>query len=498
MGQKVSFNKNKTNKLKIIVILVIVILFIVILIKSFKELANSVDDTQSTPNRVGFNYTLNEFGSIEDVFKEYKCNLISKQDTKDLFSAKVEFSCNLYTDEKSNENFFLSLCKSVVEFENYKNIELIDTAKDIKIEVKCEGTSLTEIKINGDTNYYLNNTSRKSRNKKNKITNFTIQSKELKRLIDGNWDETKMTLGTRESMFDDYNIYFDEGYKYKVVDRKIFNFIFTSNYKDVVAADLTTNSSREKVEYALGEPTFDEDGCFGYRGKDNYIFFDFENKAISVYPVISMSEDDEKTLKKYIQEMNESHDIKTFATNLVNTWSDYDEYEFNSNYVKLKYSLKGIELSISPYSLKNGFFISQNYSGDRSLADMENVYLKETDAIATAEAARIGAELTKVYDAVVQGNENSELYVVGREDNGTKFVSTDESRADVELKDDIYNYKWISDSEIVYSITNVGIYYYDFNTFTKQKIIEGKEEFDIKSFENDILYYDDTSVKIER
>ena len=42
------------------------------------------------------------------------------------------------------------------------------------------------------------------------------------------------------------------------------------------------------------------------------------------------------------------------------------------------------------------------------------------------------------------------------------------------------------------------MYYYNFDTFTKQTLLEGNEDYHINSFENNILSYDNTATKIER
>lgn len=504
MGQKVNFNNKKTNNLKILVIIILIIVVAVVLLKSAKDVMNSRQNSNEDTNKAGTSTVNKQFSSLEELLKSYECKLISKTETYELLTAEIDFKYNLYSGDVSNENFFLNLCKAIVEFEDYRNLKLNDKAKDIDIEVTCENKSIIEFKINGDVNYYLNNDSRLNRNKTYKITEFSIQSEELKTLMDNNWDETKVEFGTRESMYSDYNIFFDEGIRYKTVGKNIFNIVFTEYYNGEVAAKLKPTATTKQVLNALGDPTFSNgEMLYGYVGEDAYLFFDFLNKQISVYPVVKVTKDDEKKLLEYVKAMNESHDIKIFATDLIDNWSDYDLYNYDVNYVDLRYTLKGVQLSIYGGSLKNGVYIYQNYSGDRSIADLENVYIKETDAVYDSEYARSMGEAEKAYKASQQNNAESELYHVEliTDKNGdiikVGFISVDGTRPDVEISDSFYTYVWLNESQILYSVQNKGIYYYDFDTFTKRILIEGKEDFKIKSYENNILTYDDTSVKVE-
>ncbi len=505
MGQKINFSAKKTNKLKVLIIIVLVILVTVVLFRSIKNVLNNRqllngDDS----NKAGTSTVNKKFSTLEELLKNYECRLISKNETNELLTAEIDFKCNLYTDDISNENFFLNLCKAIVEFEDYRNLKLTDENKDITIEVTCENKSIIEFKINGDVNYYLNNDSRLNRDKTYKITEFSIQSEELKTLIDNNWDETKVEFGTKESTYSDYNIYFDEGIKYKTVGKNIYNIVFTENYKQEVAAKLNATATLKQVTNALGEPTFSNgELLYGYVGENVYLFFDFLNKQVSVYPVVKVSKDDETKLKELIGEMNDSLDIKTFASKIALYWTDFDVYNFDSNYVDLKYTLKGVELSIYSGSLKNGIYIYQNYSGDRSIADLENVYIKETDAVYDSEYARSMGEAEKAYKASQQNNVESELYHVEliTDQNGdiikVGFISVDGTRPDVELNDRVYTYVWLNESQILYSVQNKGIYYYDLDTLTKRILVEGEDNYEIKSYENDILTYDDTSVRVE-
>lgn len=55
---------------------------------------------------------------------------------------------------------------------------------------------------------------------------------------------------------------------------------------------------------------------------------------------------------------------------------------------------------------------------------------------------------------------------------------------------------FIQDNMYIYSLKNKGIYIYNLLTGEKMEIIEGNEDFELKSYENQILKYDDREQKI--
>lgn len=508
MGQKVNYNKNKTktNKLKIITIVILCLFVLLILIKSFKDVKKSIDNQKNEPKATTIYTTVKDYQSLEELLASYNCNVLSKQETEDLFTIKLSFGENLYSGETSNERYFTNICKAVAEYIDYKNFRLIDEDKNIDIEVKCEKPYIVEFKINNDVNYYLNQDSKlNKKNRENKITNFTIQSPELQALIDGGWEDKSVNWGTRESTCDGYNIYFDEGIKYKVVARNVYNVIFTSKYTEQVAGGLTTNATSEAVELALGSPTFKNgDLLYGYVSNNNYLFFDFMHKQISVYPVQNITEDEEEKLKEYIEKMNETNDIKTFAVDITNLWNDYDVYDYSSNYVDLRYTLKGFKLDISSDSLKNGIFIYQNYNGNINVSNLKNVYLKSEDLVFEEEKLRSQEDsLKRKIEGEFSEEERYELgvkfSVYFREktnsgeisQKGPTFYSRDEEYPDTELDRtlEISSYNWYDEYNFVYSVNDDGIYVFNPATNVNIKLIEINGEIKINSAGDGIIIY---------
>ena len=511
MGQKVSFNK-KNSKLKIIGIIAFSLLVIAVVIVSFKRAVDGIkNDNNVTQNKseiAGLN--VNDYTSLKDLLNSYNCKLLSEDGNK----INVSFSVNLYDGETSNERYFTNICKVVAAYKKYESFELVDSSKKIDIEVTCENDGIAEIKINDDINYYLNHDSEISSKKRNtKITDFSIQSPELQALIAANWEENKLNFGEKTSTCDGYNIYFEEGIKYRVVSKSIYNVIFTEKYENQVAGTLRTSSTPEEVINALGTPTFkDNDRVYGYLGNDNYLFFDFSNKEISAYPVVKISSNDENNLKKLIEEMNKSNDVKKFSTDLLLMWSDYDTYDFASNYVDLRYTLKGFKLDISSNSLKNGIFIYSNYSGNIDVSELENVYFIGEDLVFEEFRKKslddfvsrsIEGEFSE--EQILELGKNFAVYFKGKltpNEKGSKgpvFYSRDKKYADTELDRTlvISSYNWYDEYNFVYSVDNDGIYVFNPVSNENNKLIDVEDEIVInEAGDGKIVYNEDKEINI--
>ena len=508
MGTKVNYNKKKTNKLKIVGIAILSLIVLMALIKSVKNVKNELPSLIDSNNEALIYKKMDEIETIEDLIESYNCKFISSENVDNVEKIYLTSDVDLYTGNNSNEEHFLNICKGVAEFLKYKDFELIDKEKNIDIEVKCEKPNIVELKINGELNYYLTHDSEKNKNLSQSVTNFTIQSQELKQLINGNWDESKVDWGTKDSTCNGYNIYFDEGMSYKNVSRKVFNVIFTEKYKGQVAGSLSTTSTPEQVESNLGEPTFSKSKMlYGYLGENNYLFFDFINKEISVYPVVKITEDEEEKLKELIGEMNRTSDIKTFANDLTELWLDYDIYDYGSDYVDLRYTLRGINLFISNNTLKNGIFIYQNYSGDRNINELENVYFKDSDFVFEEEKKRSDdenlnrieqGEFTEEYYNKYLGNEFSVRFDTNSENKykGAKFYSRNKDYPDSGLDRnlEISSYIWYDNYKIIYSVDNDGLYVYNCKTRMNAKIVDVEDKIIINSVKEGEIVYNDNQV----
>lgn len=511
MGHKVNFNKRNSPELnsksfkRIGAIFIIIVLLIILITNIAKRYKKEYGNENSNLNNTNYNISTS---SIDDVLREYNAKLLDYNDSIDKLTMYVEFDRNLFDGDKSNQKFFLDLCDVMAEFLDYKDFEFIDNKKDINISVICDKPSITQIIINGDNNYFLNKqTEINLKNYQNPVTNFTIQSKELQELIINNWKENDISFGTRESIVDGYNIFFDEGIVYRSIASRIFNIIFTSNYTSQIIGGLRVGATPTQVIASLGDPTFSfNERIYGYKNDNSYVFFDFENDQISCYPIRTLLEQNENDLSAYINEMNETGNIKDFATKVTTMWIDYDKYEFDSDYVDLKYTLRGINLNISNNSLENGLFIYQNYQGDKNITDLENVYLKDIDSVFEYETNRSLSESMNRVDPGDFSEEYYEKYLGtkysvkfyrfdGNTHVGPKFYCRDKSFPDSELNKhtDISSYIWLNENIFIYSIDNDGIYAYNCDDRNNQKILDLNEKIKINSIENGSLVYNDSN-----
>lgn len=237
--------KNKKRRKIICVASCVVLLFIVCLLVIYNIEKNSPD------------YNLKE------LLKKFNCTFI-KQKESSVENVKIDiylkFGKELYEGEKSNERYFIDLIQTLAKFEKYQNFRLVDEEKQIYIVALADEnkTMLDKIYINGQSNYFGNSDSKLALKNQvePKITHIQILSKEVNSLIKNGWQRKAVDFGTRETIYEDYYYYFDEGIKVKIIAAKVYNIIFTSNYKTQVVKGITTAMNQEEVISSLGTPNF--------------------------------------------------------------------------------------------------------------------------------------------------------------------------------------------------------------------------------------------------
>ena len=344
---------SKKKKIVIgILILFIIVLLIYLTIRYLQRLTYDPEKPYQTIKEaveaLGHTY-LKEETSTEEGF------------SKDIY---LNFSVDLYTEENSNEKIYNDLIYTIARVEKYKSFRLIDPEKETVIAVLAneKEKKLVRIYINGDDNYFGRHRSMATieEYKETPTTEFIVQSQIIQELIRTNWS-TNINLGTEEEKREDYRIYLDEGLEVKKVDNKVFNIVFTENHANTLVNGIKVGETIDTVISILGTPTFGSknEGLVGYKGEQFYIFF--MEKEISVYPVLKNYETEEfmQLVTTYTEEGNASN----FVNEVTGLWSDYDLYEHDTNYVKLRYTLKGIEIqfNITP---NHGITYYQNYQGE--------------------------------------------------------------------------------------------------------------------------------------
>lgn len=502
MGERVNFNKSNRKKVnkKYIGMILLAIIIIIFLVYGFIMAYKNVKNNNVTAT---LKFQVEDYNSLEELLYKYNCIYLRESEEDGLVKIYVNFDRNLYSNGKSNENRFMKIIKLVAEYEKFKKFELLDTSRNIDIIVDCDGKYINSISINGDFNYFANKDSEINVNKtETQVVPFSVQSPELQELINNNWIDL-IDWGTKDSTCDGYNIYFDEGIKYKKVAGKVFNVIYTTKYDAEVVDGLRPGSTEEEIKKALGNPSFEKDDILlGYLGDNNYLFFDLLNNQVSIYPVKKI--ENEMDFKELISKMNETNDVKTFIKDLTGLYLDYDIYDYDEDYVKLQYTLLGIEVNIAVTSLKSGINLYQNYSGNFNISNLDNVYVKENDLVFEYELNRsMNYNMQKVEtgdtSTLESGDFSNAFALYSRSQlasgeiglKGPTFLSKNEEYADTELDRTLLvsSYKWYDDYNFVYSINFDGIYVYNCQTRVNAKIADVDDEIIINSIEEKKILY---------
>ena len=512
----------KNNNKKTIIIISIILVILIILLIVIQAIVKSKNEKEELFNQVS-NYTsINDFKTIEEVCAYLECDLKKQEKSKDNnydVDIYMQIKYLPYTDNQSNKSFYDKLIKYSANVLKYQNFRIIDLKNKITVEVLCnkETKKVKNMIINGENNYFSKHDSLLEINNIDKLdeTNMDIQSDIIKKLINNNWKIATNYLGSKESSFEKYDIYFDEGIEIKEIGNKVFNIIFTEKYKDNVINNVKTTTPKDEIIKILGEPTFKDEttNCIGYKGKDIYVFYN-TNKEISIYRVEKNLDNNE--FAKIIDTYLENKDEAKLIQDIKEKYDDYDKYENNSNGTILQYTLKGLAIRFKRGSSR-GVQIYNNYSGiiynDIDLEKIkehkelpDNIYVNNEDLVAKCEFERI-SNINDMISAVnrdknqEQSKSNKFYTIVNKNDENSykiKFISIDGANPNAELRENIDYYIWIDDYNFIFSIKNKGIYLYNLSSRKYGKIEESSsEEFKIIEYKDNILKYDEKSVKLK-
>ena len=504
-------NQSNTQVKKVLIVFLILLVFVLILLFYLLSIA-------SNKNEVQLNY--NNLETIEDVLKYYQCEYISEKNSDiEGYSVdiRLKFRYNLYNeDDTSNEDFFNNVIKDIAKVLYFSNYRMIDEEKNIEIRVICEEKRVSKIIINNMEDYFIYMDSQNSLKKYEEIkkVNFSINSEILTNLISKNWNKD-INLGTRDSIFNSYYIYFDEGIKVRYIDSKVYNIVFTSKYKEKVVNDIIPGTDLKAVKAKLGEPAFKDEklDVIGYKSDLVYVFFS-ENE-ISVYRVLEENSDDFFELADEF--LNDKLSLLEFMNKLTYMWPDYSDYTYSTDTVFISYPLKGIDIKIN-YDNTSGIVLYNNLN--ESMDNIKN-YIKNTEFVARlkldnvyeAEKRRFENEYNlldnceKYYEDLDEEKKQlireSNLFGIYPEEDadkyimGIKFISKNNENPNREISDNIGTYLWLNDEIFIFSKPEKGIYYFNAITGDLGSLLQGTEEFEIKEYKNGILKYDDSEVRIE-
>lgn len=496
--------KFKKSMLITISIILVVIVCVVMVVKNLNKKYNTIED----------------FSSVKEVLEYLGCTYIRTEKAKDEEYNKnihVKFNKDLYENEQSNERFFSNLVQMVAKVSNYESTILTDSERNITIKIKCdeENTIFQTYYINDVEDYFAKQDSNNSISgfEEEDNTKILINSTVLKEAINKKWTYNDINFGSKESEFENYDIYFEEGIKVRCVSSKVFNIIFNSSYKDAVVNNIKVGTKLDDVEKVLGTPTYKDESnnVIGYKTTGIYVFFTEEE--ISVYRVdntynIQFYEEIEKFV-------NGENDFQTYVNNLTTMWTDYDEYANTDDYFMITYTLKGVSIQVTSEN-KDGIHLYSNYLGlqkdedIQKLVDSGKVHVDtKTNLIFESELKRLSAEKDLEYSYLNYMNNletdkpksNSFYYRVYKYDDGSiykvSFLSKDKTNANNELKESMNSYIWYNDTIFLYGKAQDGIYAYDVVNRKSEKLLEGTDNFEIKTIEDGKLKYDNKSVQIK-
>ncbi len=517
-------DSKKISKKLLILIALLIIFILVIAVVSNKEV-QEMDELTKIPA---------EIDNVDELLTHFNCKNITIKDSdeepfkKDIF---LTFGEDLWINNKSNEAYYNEIVLYVSSLLDYNSFRMIDSTRELVVATIANNQTkkVTKIYINGQSDYFEKRETEESikNYKKPEEVQINVQAKEIIDLISNNWEANKVSFGTRESRCDDYDIYFDEGIEVKTLGGKVYNIVFTEKYKSSVVNDIIVNSSREDVQNVLGKPTFENRTVYGYKAKNVYVFF--SQNAISVYRV----ESDYKTEQflKLLDSFEENKDAKTFTNGLTSLWKDYNEYNYDKDYIYLEYALRGLRLQFN-VSGENGIIIYSNYDGnitkDITLENLnlenlpEHVYIhSDEDLVFLRETDRANLQITYSSEEYMSMSDEKETprkenviaYSVTpkhSEEFFTTYKYTEDGISDMKIisrnreypnseiirHKDIYRFGWINSEELIYSVKGVGIYKYNAKTRELKSIITGNESFELKRIEGNTLYYDNTKIDV--
>lgn len=356
----------KINKKKIIIIFSTVLLLFLITILLVRNNQNKKEQQyiQQEQQRVKQYTSIQSFQNLEEVALYLNSKFI-KQEKSNIenieFNIYMELSEKVQDGEKLNKDFYNKLIQYTAYVLKYKNFAIIDENNKTTIFVICEENEqlVAKYSVNGIENYFEVKESEKNAKQITQVEPIKIQvtSNILKQLMNNNWSTNSISLGTKESTYRGYDIYFDEGIEVKYANKKVFNIIFTEKYNENVINNINTKTSKEEIQKTLGKPQFESGNLFGYKTENMYVFF-YKNQ-VSIYRIEEFNtEEIAKVIEKYV----DNKDMQQLVNGLKEHWKDYDIYENNDKELQLQYSLKGLSVQFNDLN-KRGIILYNNYEG---------------------------------------------------------------------------------------------------------------------------------------
>lgn len=494
--------KLKIDRKKIIIIIIALLFFAVLSAAISALLTNGVKENP---------YGAEKVVSIKELAEKNGCEYISdSKSSVEGFEIDIylKFGKDTIVDGMSSQAYYESVFSSFAYETGFKNLRLIDESRDLEVKIKCaEEGYIVSVLINDSENYFdeLMSENAKKNPLEVKTLDIVVNSAVLQALINNGWKTTNLNIGTKESTFDKYDIYFDEGFEIKTVNKKVFNIVFTNKYGKEVIGGIKVGADLAQIKERFGE-SYTQVANLGYKTKDYYVFF--SDDEISIYPNHNYDSSTYVEFEKLVENYNENQDLNEFMDELTDLWPDYDSYEYDSSYLSISYALKGVKISFN-LGEANGIKLYENYNGSLKTEQKsyKNVYYN-IDKNLMSELENIRPLQKKLIDN--SGITDDPLHfsnkfyftagVSGDYYSKIKIISIDGLYPNNELDDTILidTYVWADDTHLMYSIAGKGIYMYNAVNRKTDTLVTGEETYKIKNYDREtkILEYDDKKVLI--
>lgn len=498
---KDQYNKNY-KKIGIVLFVLIFILFLMLISLSIIKNNAKQDNTDN----------ISKNKTIKEIVIEYGNKYISEKNNQTNGYEKniyVELNTLPYDGDESNEEYYMNFLNDLARAVYYKNYFIFDQKNDYTIEVICKNNAIYNVIINDIEFYFQYMDAQIDMKNYEKIpeTEMNVQSQLLNELIRNNWNKD-IYFGTKDSLFNRYNIFFDEGIKVRIIKDNVYNVVFTKNYKENVVNDIFCGVDFNTIKAKMGEPSFEdkEKGVIGYKNRSFYIFFT-ENE-ISIYRNLDINIDEFfELVDKFI---SDEMDLKEFMNDLTYLWPDYSDYVYDNKSIFISYPLKGIEIKLN-YDDISGILV---YNNIKSILPNIKKYLNNSDfiprlkldSVFEAEKRRINEnkmdiqkcneykETLKIEDKKKIGESFYYEYYPNITKNKTiskmKFISRHNDAPNRELNDRIDDFLWMNNDIFIYSKENDGIILYDLRNGEARRLVSGTDKFELNGIENNILKYD--------
>ena len=500
------------NKKKIIIIISLIILFFVIGI-----IASQIKKKNKSYN------SLDDFDDIKELVEYYGCdykkmkNSEEKDFSKDIYLTFKEDTID--NDGKTARFTYETLIKLISQKLEYINYRIIDESRNLTVRVMFDENKNGYYTINNLNNYFDNLESLYNINnkKEEKINKVDIVSTELQNIINNDWIKKKINLGNKTATCENYDIYWNNGYKIRTINNKIYNIIFTKNYSSEILKGIKVGMTNEEIKNVLGNPTYEnntEIEIIGYKLEKMYAFF--SNGEISIYRPDEYNEEDNKKFASLVTKLFEDKDYNTFLSALTELYPDYSTYTKEENYINIKYPLKGFEISFGK-NIDSGITIYNNFNGNItnniSIDDIKenkkiptNTHINlQTNLVFSEESYRTTSDYLSrnPYDDLQEENGSfarTNKYTVYYNQQYSEFIFYSKNREtqDFQIRLTTTNgiYK-ISDNLFVYGVKNNGLFIINADNGQINKIVDSNSDCEITKIENNIIYYDDTQINIE-